>query len=86
MGDGPSRSDARGNHPRLQFLNELQVVGADDEGGIPELFHVRDFERDPSSFPSIKKAIFRISGKSLLGSRWGAVIGKRGRFTFTGRA
>jgi hypothetical protein len=49
----------------------LQVCGADDEGGIPELFHVCDFESDPSSFPSIKKAIFRISGKSLLGSRWG---------------
>ena len=58
MSDGPSRSDARGNHPRLQFLHELQVVGADDAGGIPELFHVRDFKSDPSSFLSIKKAIF----------------------------
>ncbi len=38
MGDGASGGDACGNHPGLQFFDELPIVGADDDG-IQGFFH-----------------------------------------------
>jgi len=61
MGDGPGGSDAGGDHPCLQLLDEFQVVGADDKVGISGLFHDSDFAIDVSSFPA--------SGKQSLGFR-----------------
>ena len=44
-----------GEFPRLQLLDEVQRVGADDVDGVPEHSHGLIFTREMSNFPASGK-------------------------------